>query len=504
MRGSFEVVRATTRAAALCSIVLSCNLVLDIREGTLRPVTTPPGTCPQPVEATGTLVWAENSGSDYAFGTGVACGPGRVVVTGLFTDVFSLGGLTTVQTDEFYDMFVAAFDTATRKPAWARTFHGVGESSSFDVAVDRVSGDVVLLGKLDGMLTIDDDSWTANESDAFVIALDNEGNTRWTKQWGGPSYQETQRAVFDGAGNVIITGFGAGPLDVGLPAGPIVGTDILFLVKLDANGNALWGRGWPASNIEGCPDNYWPGCVALGLAVDELDNIYFTGATVQKLETAELQGESDVFVMKLGPDGTVLWDRMFGGGPADPEDQAATSIAVDCSGDILVAGGFLGQLLFDAQPALMNQNGRSDAFVARLDADGNALWAKGFGDTGSQSVNSLAVDGTGDVVLSAVLIDDAASAGISFGGAVHAPPGPDGPDFREDFAIARLGPDGSYRWSYRFGDTYIQQGEICAGEDGTIYAGGDFFFGIRFDGSLEGTLDSVADSRDFFVAAFHP
>jgi hypothetical protein len=238
--------------------------------------------------------------------------------------------------------------------------------------------------------------------------------------------------------------------------------------------------------------------VPLALATDATANIYFAGGTMSQLDSEPIDGGADVFLLKFDRYGTVLWDRTFGPG----SDQWANAVALDCSGNVYLAGAFIQTLEMDATPPLMAAAGDpGDAFVAQLDPNGDAVWSRAFGDAGVQAVTSLAVDG-GDIVLGALLIDDVGSMGVSFGGALHGPSGVDETTYHEDFAIAKLGPDATFRWSYRFGDLYLQRGEVAAGEAGFV-AAGDFYESIKFDDTVDGTLESPTLGQDFFVAAFN-
>jgi hypothetical protein len=57
-------------------------------------------------------------------------------------------------------------------------------------------------------------------------------------------------------------------------------------------------------------------------------------------------------------------------------------------------------------------------------------------------------------------------------------------------------------WSRRFGDPFIQEGEIAVDPSGAIACAGDFYFGIQFDGTTGGELSDP--ERDMFVALFNP
>jgi hypothetical protein len=98
-------------------------------------------------------------------------------------------------------------------------------------------------------------------------------------------------------------------------------------------------------------------------------------------------------VAKLDAAGNALWSKLFG----DASNQIGSSIAVDGTGNVLSTGYFGGTVDFGKGP--LTSAGSYDLFVAKLDAAGNALWSKRFGDADAQHGTSIAVDGAGDVLM---------------------------------------------------------------------------------------------------------
>jgi hypothetical protein len=148
---------------------------------------------------------------------------------------------------------------------------------------------------------------------------------------------------------------------------------------------------------------------ARDVAYDCEGNLYVAGGTRSADFPSTLggaAGDVDVFVARYAPSGALLWARRFG----SPNYDRAYALEVDGAGDVVVAGragdgfpttngvlqpSFAGDL--DAAGAYGNQDG----FVAKLDADGNLLWATYFGGPGRDFIRDIAVDGSGDVYIAA-------------------------------------------------------------------------------------------------------
>src|SRR5262245_4311345 len=94
-----------------------------------------------------------------------------------------------------------------------------------------------------------------------------------------------------------------------------------------AGGNADGRRVWSRQFGSGTDD------VATGVATDGAGNVVVTGATDGSLDGTN-RGESDAFLAKIAPDGTMVWLRQLGSGSRD----GASSTAIDRHGNIVIAG----------------------------------------------------------------------------------------------------------------------------------------------------------------------
>ena len=110
--------------------------------------------------------------------------------------------------------------------------------------------------------------------------------------------------------------------------------------------------------------------------LDEFANIYITGTFNL---TADLDpgpgvlnvtsaGMSDMFVVKLNPEGRLLWARHISG----PDAEVARVIRVDARGYVVMAGLFSGTVDFDpgTEEHILTSSGSYDAFILKLDPEG--------------------------------------------------------------------------------------------------------------------------------------
>ncbi len=93
-------------------------------------------------------------------------------------------------------------------------------------------------------------------------------------------------------------------------------------------------------------------------------------------------------LVKFSASGSMEWVREFG---TESSGDTLESVAVDAAGDIFVSGSTL-------LPGSPNPNGTLQATVAKFDPGGNMLWVRQLPMAGASDLNSIAVDGNGDIL----------------------------------------------------------------------------------------------------------
>lgn len=471
------------------------------------------GPCvPRAGERTGAFRWAHgSSGSVGARSRAMAFGSQNdIVVAGVYAEGPLTFGNTTLPAPSPESVFVATFDQDTGLSGWAREFPASGALDVADVAVGP-DGAIALGGAYESGIDVGTPFvQLPGGPDGFVVTLDATGQVVGAWNLGTMGETFVTSLAFDGNGALFVAAVGVGAIDLG--SGPVgsAGVGGVYLFKLNGGtGVAEWGRFFDAG--------YYAGAFA-GVTTAPTGEVYLTGpATSNSYQSYDaFRGQTDLAVVKMDAEGVILWSRLFGGTAPAPEDDGSswgTALTVLCDGDVVVTGGFSGDLRFDEVPVLVGVDTdpdpyyRSDIFVARLSGDdGKAVWAHGYSDIGPQSGRAVASDPSGDILVSGVLIDGVGSAGVDFGKGLHGPSTDDGGAYREDFFLLKLDAEGVARWSKRLRNEptgeFIQEGDTALRPDGLVGFAGDFYFSIDVDGSPNGHLTSAG--RDMFVGTFEP
>ena len=171
------------------------------------------------------------------------------------------------------------------------------------------------------------------------------------------------------------------------------GQEEAFVTKLNSAGNALVY----SSFLGGSGSDF-----ATGLALDSSGNAYVTGYTSSPdfpvtsgaFQTAFGGGYYNAFVAKLNPAGAALVYATYLGGSGS---DMASGIAVDSSGAAFVTGQTSSTNFPTSNPVQATQGGGGDAFLAKLNAAGNALvFSTYLGGRSADYADAVALDATGN------------------------------------------------------------------------------------------------------------
>lgn len=249
----------------------------------------------------------------------------------------------------------------------------------------------------------------------------------WIKQMGNgelgsnaistENSEEVSDMAIDKDGNIIIAGNVEGSFGSNQTESSLDG----YILKLDSNGNFLWllqlSDDQPLINESGGFE--W----LYSITVDTDGNIYATGETYSSfIEGNAGTSDSDIFVVKVSPDGQILWAKQFGdtsvanSSGAKLQDYVeslfpgyvvnteaydyANGITTDSLGNIFIAGSTSGSWIG-------TNGGSADALMIKLDSSGDIVWVRQIGSeynsvgdvnltSGSQILRDVATDKDGN------------------------------------------------------------------------------------------------------------
>ncbi len=271
---------------------------------------------------------------------------------------------------------------------WSRGFHGIG-LGWFKGITEADNGDFVLTGQS----RIPDQP---GETRIFAARVNSSGDSVWTRVYNslsssgseaihpavGGGYWIFGHAVEGGqdqflalkiseAGdsldakiygleradylNEVCQTYDGGFMLVGNYWDPVAGHSQGEIIRLDANGDSLWGRLYGGLGDENFYD----------VVIDESGGYMLCGSFI-----AEGEEKDDMLIMKIDEDGDSLWSRVYGGAEYD---IGSSIVAVPEGFTVLAYTNSFSQ-------------GLNDAWILRLDADGDSLFTDLFGSSRNEVV----------------------------------------------------------------------------------------------------------------------
>jgi len=307
----------------------------------------------------------------------------------------------------------------------------------------------------------------------------------WAKRMGGTGSDTGQDMTIDAAGNIYTTGSFSGTVDFDPGAGVFnltsAGSNDIFISKLDANGNFVWARAMGGVGSDG----------GWGIAVDIARNVYITGGFQGTADfdpgagtftmTAATTGQHDIFIAKVDANGNFVWAKGIIGGTWWDN---GLKIVLDGAANVHVVGRFYfqgGARDFDPGPGTFFLTaGHEDAFILKLDTNGNFIWARNFGGGFLENRGySIVLDAAGNVYTTGY-----------FEGTIDFDPGVGTSNLTAsgdwDVFISKLTKDGNFVWAKSMvnsNPTYYTDG--IYGSKIALDATGNVYTTSRFNGTVD-------------------
>ncbi|MFH1312331.1 MAG: T9SS type A sorting domain-containing protein [Candidatus Eisenbacteria bacterium] len=266
----------------------------------------------------------------------------------------------------------------------------------------------------DGGYIIAGQTWSygAGSRDVYLIKTAADGDTVWTRTYGGTAEDIGHSVQQTSDGGYIV-------------AGQTYSTDgthnNVYLVRTDADGNALWARAYGGSSHEygySVQQTSDGGYIIAGRAYsfdDEAYDVYIlrTDSIGDTLWTRALGGirndeghsarqtfpdegyvvagwkgsfgtpsTGDVYLIKMDADGDTTWTRTYGG----PPGNGAYSVRQMGDGGFIIAGWTY-------------RSGARDVYLVRTDAAGDTMWTRAYGGADDDEARSVELTSDGGYII---------------------------------------------------------------------------------------------------------
>jgi len=191
--------------------------------------------------------------------------------------------------------------------------------------------------------------------------IDDKANVQWRGYYGGTNNDRAHSVVRADDGGYVMVGFTeSNDFDIENSRGSYD----FWAVKVDKNGNFVWENSFGGTGIERAQD--------ISKTAD--GGYAITGNTFSNdTDVSKNNGESDVWLIKIDANGNKVWDKNYGG----PQFEDGQSVTLSKDGGFIIAGNSKSETMD------LNANaGENDIWLIKTDSNGTMEWQKTFGGSG--------------------------------------------------------------------------------------------------------------------------
>ncbi|KJJ39724.1 hypothetical protein MB09_00660 [Aequorivita vladivostokensis] len=247
-----------------------------------------------------------------------------------------------------YDYWILKLDNSGNIQ-WQRTLGG-SEDDYLRKIIQTSDNGFLLLGYSSSDISGDKTENSLGGTDYWILKLDEAGNIMWQNTIGSNENDTVSDVEQAADGSFLIGGTASSEI-----SGDKTVVGDIWILKLDANGNILWQKGY-----------------------DFFANSFLSNAKLTNDGGFILAGTgtpgifSDYIVSKLNINGGSMWEKIYGG---DGEDFLTNFILTDDGGYMAI-----GQSNSDASgDKTEDSQGFQDYWVLKLDSTGNIIWQNTIG-----------------------------------------------------------------------------------------------------------------------------
>lgn len=234
--------------------------------------------------------------------------------------------------------------------AWSRSYGGSGEERCY--ALQQVSGGSLVLAGYTGSYGAGGDFW--------LLKAGPTGDSLWSKYYGGDGYECCYGVKQTADGGFVLAG----------ESRSFAGDPDWWLVKTNSSGDTTWTRRFRSALYETCQG-----------VIQTSDGGY---ALVGWRANAT---NSDAWIIKTNSNGDSVWGRGYGG----PSNEDFRSVVQTSDGGYLLLGS-----------TWSYGAGDEDLWLVKVDADGDSLWSRTYGNSYKDQGHALIQTTSGGFVTAGI------------------------------------------------------------------------------------------------------
>lgn len=274
------------------------------------------------------------------------------------------------KTDESFDFWLMKFSSDDNL-LWQKTFGGSDDDRGTDLIATNDGGFAIFGYSKSADFDVANN---AGAQDFWLLKITADGTITWEKSFGFIGADTGTTLLQTSDNGFLITGV----LDVTASNGEgnaktaqkHAGGDV-WAIKTDSSGNLEWSRYFGGSFTD----------TPFGV-VETADNSYIIAASSDSndFNISNNLGTYDFWILKISSDGTLIWEKNFGGSEID-EPRGITTTN---DGNFIIVGDTR-----SSDKDVSFNNGAADLWMIKISTDGNLIWEKTFGGTSFDVARSI-------------------------------------------------------------------------------------------------------------------
>ncbi|MBU1983101.1 T9SS type A sorting domain-containing protein [bacterium] len=295
---------------------------------------------------------------------------------------------------------------------WTHTYGGSNSEEAYSIRQTADGGYAVA-----GWTT----SFGAGDYDFYLVKTNGQGDTLWTRTYGGSSYDIARSIQPTTDGGYILAGYTAS-FGAGTPSSPN-----FQVVKTNGQGDTLWTRTYGGSDYD------------MAYSIQQTtDGGYIVAGSTRSVGGIYL----DFYLVKTDSQGDTLWTRTYGGSRYDE----AYSVQQTDDGGYIMAGWT------DSFGAYSQ-----DFYLVKTDSEGNTQWTRIYGGSDSEEAYSVQQAFDGGYIVAGYT--------ASFGAGVR------------DFYLVKTNSQGDTLWTRTYGGNgYDVARSTSPTDDGGYVVAGSIYY----------------------------
>ncbi|NNC69335.1 MAG: hypothetical protein HKN90_00775 [Flavobacteriaceae bacterium] len=254
---------------------------------------------------------------------------------------------------------------------WQKTYGGSGDDKGRAI-IQTNDGGFAITGP--SMSADGDASQNQGFHDHWLVKLDSQGFIQWEKSFGFAGHDHSHSLFQTKDGGYFLGGY----LDVTASEGAGNETFItkhgigeFWAQKLDANGNLQWRRYYGGTNNDR---------IYKVLEAHDSNFLLVGSSESNDFDISDSNGSYDVWVIKIDTEGTMLWQKSYGGSGIE---NGHAAIATN-DGNYIIAGTAISD-----DGLISSPKGNADIWVIKINDRGELLWERSFGGSGFDSAFAI-------------------------------------------------------------------------------------------------------------------